>query len=81
MSEQPAASMAPDYEVADLGLADWGRKEIAIAENEMRLESRDASPQRNRPSGVSWAGAPRGTGRHGGVNRTRLPSIVRYRLP
>jgi len=35
MSEQPAASIAPDYEVADLGLADWGRKEIAIAENEM----------------------------------------------
>jgi adenosylhomocysteinase len=35
MSEQPAASTAPDYEVADLGLADWGRKEIAIAENEM----------------------------------------------
>jgi adenosylhomocysteinase len=24
-----------DYEVADLGLADWGRKEIAIAETEM----------------------------------------------
>ena len=35
MSEQPAASIAPDYAVADLGLADWGRKEIAIAENEM----------------------------------------------
>jgi len=25
----------PDYKVADLGLADWGRKEIAIAESEM----------------------------------------------
>ncbi len=25
----------PDYVVADLGLADWGRKEIAIAETEM----------------------------------------------
>ena len=25
----------PDYHVADLGLADWGRKEIAIAETEM----------------------------------------------
>ena len=24
-----------DYEVADLALADWGRKEIAIAETEM----------------------------------------------
>ncbi len=26
---------AADYKVADLGLADWGRKEIAIAEHEM----------------------------------------------
>jgi len=26
---------ATDYVVADLGLADWGRKEIAIAEHEM----------------------------------------------
>jgi adenosylhomocysteinase len=24
-----------DYKVADIGLADWGRKEIAIAESEM----------------------------------------------
>ena len=24
-----------DYKVADIGLADWGRKEIAIAETEM----------------------------------------------
>jgi adenosylhomocysteinase len=24
-----------DFHVADLGLADWGRKEIAIAETEM----------------------------------------------
>ena len=24
-----------DYKVADLSLADWGRKEIAIAESEM----------------------------------------------
>jgi hypothetical protein len=25
----------PDFKVADLGLADWGRKEIVIAEQEM----------------------------------------------
>ena len=31
---KPAAK-APDYKVADLALADWGRKEIAIAETEM----------------------------------------------
>ncbi len=30
-----AAVAAPDYVVADIGLADWGRKEIAIAETEM----------------------------------------------
>ncbi|MGB5427265.1 MAG: adenosylhomocysteinase [Gammaproteobacteria bacterium] len=27
--------MSPDFKVADLGLADWGRKELAIAETEM----------------------------------------------
>ena len=26
---------ATDYKVADLALADWGRKEISIAEHEM----------------------------------------------
>jgi adenosylhomocysteinase len=30
-----AAERAPDYVVKDLGLASWGRKEIAIAETEM----------------------------------------------
>src|SRR5690606_23536467 len=29
------ASGFTDYKVADLGLAEWGRKEIAIAESEM----------------------------------------------
>jgi adenosylhomocysteinase len=32
---KPAASSAADYRVADLALADFGRKEIAIAETEM----------------------------------------------
>src|SRR5678815_5140497 len=31
----PAKKIAPDYAVKDIGLADWGRKEIAIAETEM----------------------------------------------
>ena len=30
-----SAPAAPDYHVADIGLADWGRKEIRIAETEM----------------------------------------------
>ncbi len=29
------ATMTQDYKVADLGLAEWGRKEIKLAENEM----------------------------------------------
>ncbi|MDX1514047.1 MAG: adenosylhomocysteinase, partial [Gammaproteobacteria bacterium] len=35
MSEQTAANLDPDYKVADIGLAEWGRKEISIAEREM----------------------------------------------
>ncbi len=35
MSTQAAKTLEPDYKVADLSLADWGRKEIAIAETEM----------------------------------------------
>jgi len=30
-----SADATPDYRVADIGLADWGRKEIEIAEHEM----------------------------------------------
>jgi adenosylhomocysteinase len=32
---QTAQLIEPDYKVADIGLAEWGRKEIAIAETEM----------------------------------------------
>ncbi|MEW6353132.1 MAG: adenosylhomocysteinase [Pseudomonadota bacterium] len=35
MSTQPVQNLKPDYKVADIGLAEWGRKEIAIAETEM----------------------------------------------
>src|SRR5579872_3255131 len=44
------ASAAPDYKVADLSLADFGRKEITLAEHEMpglmglRREYADAQP-------------------------------------
>jgi adenosylhomocysteinase len=31
----PAENLQPDYKVADISQADWGRKEIAIAETEM----------------------------------------------
>jgi adenosylhomocysteinase len=32
---QPVKNLDPDYKVADMSLAEWGRKEIAIAETEM----------------------------------------------
>ncbi len=35
MSSEPVAIQSPDYKVVDITLADWGRKEIAIAETEM----------------------------------------------
>jgi adenosylhomocysteinase len=50
MSSQPIRNITPDYRVADIGLAPWGRKEIAIAETEMpglmavREEYRDSKP-------------------------------------
>jgi adenosylhomocysteinase len=35
MSTQPIINLQPDYKVADINLAQWGHKEIAIAETEM----------------------------------------------
>jgi adenosylhomocysteinase len=35
MSSEPVALQTRDYKVADIALADWGRKEINIAETEM----------------------------------------------
>ena len=35
MTTQPVENIEPDYKVADIGLAEWGRKEIGIAETEM----------------------------------------------
>ena len=35
MSSEPVAIQTPDYKVKDISLADWGRKEMAIAETEM----------------------------------------------
>ena len=48
----PHAAAIPDYKVKDVGLADWGRKEIAMAEDEMpglmaiRAEYGSAKPLR-----------------------------------
>jgi adenosylhomocysteinase len=50
MSNEAVAVDAQDYKVADMSLADWGRKEIVIAETEMpglmalRTEFGDAKP-------------------------------------
>jgi len=35
VSIQPIVNLEPDYKVADISLAEWGHKEIAIAETEM----------------------------------------------
>ena len=35
MASEPVAIETPDYKVKDIALADWGRKEISIAETEM----------------------------------------------
>lgn len=50
MSNEAVAVDAQDYKVADMSLADWGRKELAIAETEMpglmalRAEYAEAQP-------------------------------------
>ena len=35
MNTQPVENLTPDYKIADISLADWGRKETSIAEVEM----------------------------------------------
>ena len=35
MSTEPAVAQEKDFHVADMSLAEWGRREIAIAETEM----------------------------------------------
>jgi adenosylhomocysteinase len=50
MSSQPVINLEPDYKVADIALAEWGHKEIRIAETEMpglmqlRAEYADQKP-------------------------------------
>ena len=50
MSSQPVENITPDYKIADIGLSDWGRKEVSIAESEMpglmalREEYKDSQP-------------------------------------
>ncbi len=50
MSSQPVENLKPDYKIADLSLAEWGRKEIGMAEKEMsglmglREEYKDKKP-------------------------------------
>ena len=35
MTQSPVENLTPDYKVADISQAEWGRREIQIAENEM----------------------------------------------
>ncbi len=50
MNSQPVENISPDYKIADITLAGWGRKEVSIAESEMpglmalRAEYKDSQP-------------------------------------
>lgn len=58
MTEQPVENLDPDYRVADMSLADWGRKEVAIAEREMPglMALRDEYAGQNPLAGARIAG-------------------------
>ena len=61
MSSEPVAIDNPDYKVADMSLADWGRKEIRIAETEMPglMALREEYGESNH-----WPGTPRRLSAH-----------------
>ena len=56
--EAPMAAPRPAFKVADLSLAEWGRREIRLAEHEMpglmELRRRHAGRSRS-PACASWA--------------------------
>ena len=58
MSSEPVAIDTPDYKVADIALAEWGRKEIQIAETEMPglMALRDEFGEEQPLAGVRLAG-------------------------
>ena len=58
MSTQPVENLTPDYKIADLGLAGWGRKETSIAEVEMPglMALREEYKGRNPLKGARIAG-------------------------
>src|SRR5215475_72898 len=59
MTAAAKATQAADYVVKDIGLADWGRKEIAIAETEMPglMATRAAYGSRQPLKGARVAGS------------------------
>ena len=58
MSSEAVAMSQNDYKVADFSLADWGRKEMAIAETEMPglMALREEYKGRNPLAGVRLTG-------------------------
>src|ERR1700730_736005 len=69
----------PDFKVADLSLADFGRKEIDLAEHEMpgliaRRERHAARPRRRGPVGLVQHLLHPGP-RRGGDRRPRHPRV------
>src|SRR5262245_38232952 len=59
MSTRPVKKIEPDYAVKDIGLAEWGRKEIAIAETEMpgRMALREEDARTKPLKGARVAGS------------------------
>src|SRR6202023_1342853 len=93
-SPKPKTAPAADYVVKDIGLAEWGRKEISIAETEMpglmatreefgaKQVLRGARIAGLRASAPAGLGAVRLSGRPGPrVAEERTPSSLRKRPP
>jgi len=58
MSSQPIINLEPDYKVADINLAAWGHREVAIAETEMPglMQLREEYAQQQPLKGTRIAG-------------------------
>src|ERR1700733_2114131 len=70
-STKPKTAPATDYVVKDIGLAEWGRKEVSIAETEMPglMATREEFGTQQPLRGARIAGSLHMTIQTGGVDR------------
>ena len=75
--------MAGNYVVADIGLADWGRKELSIAETEMPglMSLRDEFKDKKPLAGARIAGAARRRWHAGCAHRKRCEALQQRPSP